>query len=136
MNGLEFNGATYHDDRMFVLYVSKCTVRADREGVSTTIYHEESPENHEWCVVTFRNVERYTATRVDHFDTEAEAIAYRQEVEPTVPLISCGGRSPQSILPYNEFIKWKRENGFKEYDYKKMFSSGGENPRETFYMPR
>ena len=136
MNGIEFDGLTYHDDRMYVLYVSPCTVKADEETISTTIYHENIPEKHKWCVVTYRNVERYTGTRVDHFETESEATAYKQSVEPTVPLISLGGCSPKKPLPYDQFLKWKESNGFKEYNYKEMYAAGGNNHQETFYQAR
>lgn len=59
MNEIGFNGEIYNDDRMFVLYVCKCTVDIDDDVISTTIYHEDAPENHKWCVVTYRNVTRY-----------------------------------------------------------------------------
>ena len=136
MNGLEFDGLTYHDDRMYVLYVSPCTVKADEETISTTIYHENIPGTHKWCVVTYRNVERYTGVRVDHFETESEAIAYKQSVEPTVPLISLGGCSPETPLPFDQFLKWKESNGFKEYNYKEMYAAGGNNHQETFHQAR
>lgn len=76
------------------------------------------------------------ATRADHFDTEIEALNYMMTIEPTVPLISLGGRSPLTPLPYDQFVKWKEENKFKEYDYKKMFEPGGTNPREVIYKKR
>lgn len=130
MNEIRFNGETYHDDRMFLLYVCKCTVDIDDDVVSTMIYHEEAPGNHKWCVVTYRNITRSIAARVDHFDSENEAIAYVKNVEATVPLISLGGRAPHQPLPYDQYVKWKERNQFKEYDYKKMYLLGGTNPRE------
>ncbi len=133
MNEIEFNGEIYNDERMFVLYVCKCTVDINDDVISTTIYHEEAPENYKWCVVTYRNVTRYMSTRVDHFDSESDAIAYMKKVEPDVPLISLGGKSPHDPLPYDQFVIWKERNKFKEYDYKKMYLPGGSNPREVIY---
>ncbi len=136
MSNIEFNGESYHDDRMFVLYVCKCTVDINDDVMSTKIYHEEAPENHKWCLVTYRNAARYFATRVDHFDFENEAKTYMKKVEPTVPLISLGGRSPHAPLPYDQFVKWKEKNNFKEYDYRKMYLPGGTNHVETIYSKR
>lgn len=134
MKGIEFNGQMYNDDRMFVLYLCKGTVNAD--GTATTIYHEEPPDNSKWCLVTYRNVPRYPAVRVDHFDTLEEAQAYIKKVEPTVPLISLGGKGPRVQLPYNEFVKWKTDNGFREYDFKAMYQPGGANLQEILYTNR
>lgn len=138
MNENEFNGEIYHDDRMYVLYVSKCTVSINDDVEATTIYHEEAPENYKWCVVTYRNVARYPPTRVDCFDSEEEAIAYMQKVEPQVPLISLGCKPPRILLPYDQFVSWKEKNQFKEYDYKKMYGDmlkrpGASDPQETLY---
>lgn len=134
MRGVGFNGETYHDDRMFVLHVCKCTVVVkDDDILETTIYHEDAPYNHKWCLVTYRNVKRYPAIRVDHFDSFETACAYKKNVEPTVPLISLSGRSPGTPLPYNKFIQWKEKNNFKEYDYKKMYFEGGSNRKEIIY---
>jgi hypothetical protein len=137
MCGVEFNGETYHDDRIFVLHVCKCTVVAkDDDMLETTIYHEDAPDKHKWCLVTYRNVTRYPAIRVDHFDSFEAARDYMKKVEPTVPLISLCGRSPGTTLPYDKFIKWKAKNYFKEYDYKKMYLEGGSNPKEVMYSKR
>lgn len=136
MNKIDFNGEIYNDDRMFVLHVCKCTVDIDADVISTTIYHEDAPENHKWCIVTYRNVTRYMATRVDHFDSEREAVDYMKKVEPDVPLISFDGRSPHNPLPYDQFIKWKERNNFKEYEYKKMYAPDGTNPREIICQKR
>jgi len=136
VNKIQLNGQLYNDDRMFVMAVSKCTVRTDSEFVETQVHHEEAPPNHIWCVVTYRNVERYPAYRTDHFDTEQEAISYLQVVEPGVPLVSLGGTAPRITLPYTKFVEWKKMNNFQEYDYKKMYSPGGENAREIMMVPR
>ncbi len=133
MNENEFNGEIYHDDRLYVLHVSKCTVDINNDVRATTIHHEVAPENHKWCVVTYSNVSRYPPNRVDCFDSEDEAIAYMRKVEPQVPLISLGGRSPRIPFPYDQFVSWKKENKFTEYDYKKLYLPGGTNPKETIY---
>ena len=130
MDKIEFNGEIYNDDRMFVLYICKCTVCIKDETIETIIHHETAPDDHKWCLVTYKNVPRYMPTRVDHFDSENEAIAYMKKVEPEVPLVSLGGKSPNTPLPYDEFVRWKEENNFKEYDYKKMYLPGGTNPSE------
>jgi len=137
MNGIEFNGETYRDDRMFVLYICRCTVDIiEGEIVATTIYHEDAPETHEWCLVTYKNVTRYPAIRVDHFESLKAAQDYMKKVEPTVPLISLGGNSPQAPLLYDQFAKWKAKNHFKEYDYREMYLSGGGNPKEVVYTKK
>jgi hypothetical protein len=134
MNQFEYNGEIYNDDRLYVLYVCKCTVEVSDGIITTTIYHESAPDDHKWCLVTYRNVKRYIACRVDHFDSENEALAYSREVEPTVPLISLGGSSPRIPLPYDQFVHWKERNNFKDYDYKTMYLPGGTNPRETIII--
>ena len=135
MNEIEFNGEMYLDDRMFVLYVCKCTVDITDNVVTTTIYHDGAPENYVWCLVTLKNVPKYIAVKVDLFDSEDEAIAYLQNVEPTVPLISLQGRAPHEPLPYAQFVKWKERNKLKEYDYKKMYMPGGTNQQEIIIQP-
>lgn len=137
MNKISFEGEVYNDDRMFVLYVCKCTVAVEHDIIATTIYHEKPPESYKWCVVTYRNVRRYRAVNADHFESENDARTYMAKVEPTVPLISLGGRSPDIPLSYDKFIDWKEKNGFKEYDYKKMYTMpGGNNPQETILSRR
>ena len=130
MNDLFFNGEQYNDDRMYVLTLAKCTMKEDAESIETIIYHEDIPDNYIWCVVTYRNVKRYSATRVDPFNSKNEAESYLEHVEPQTPLISLGGRTPSNLLPYGKYVEWKNNNNFKEYDYKKMFKSGGSKPRE------
>lgn len=132
MRGVEFNGETYQDDRMFVLHLCKCTVaNLEDDVLETKIYHEKSPDKHYWCLVTYRNVPKYPAIRVDHFDSLEAARDYMQRVEPTVPLISLGGNSPKTPLPYDQFVEWKTKNQLNEYDYKKMYTEGDTNPIEV-----
>ena len=118
---IEFHGEKYRDDRMFVLYICRCTEEFDDEAVTTTIYHEESPENAKWCLVTYRNNERYTLYRADVFESFEEAELYQQEVEPTIPLISLGGCSMTTPMSHKEFVVWKQNQGMEEYDYREMY---------------
>jgi hypothetical protein len=139
MNEYDFNGEKYNDDRMFVMIVAQCNRSEDDEFIITKIYHESNLSNMEWCVVTFRNVERYRAYRVDLFSSKEEANNYLEKIEPETPLISLGGISPKNPLTFDEYREWKKNNQFKDYDYKKMFKKYHEsdvkyfNPTETLY---
>ncbi len=134
---VEFEGKTYHDDRLFVLGICKCTIReVDAETVETVIYHEDAPANHIWCIVTVRNTARYPMARVDHFATEEEAHNYMRHVEPTTPRVSLGGASPVPPPTYDEFVAWKAANHLEDYDYRKLYARGGTNPRELVLSRR
>ena len=132
----EFEGVIYNDDRMFVLYLCRCTIRETEDSIVTTIHHTQIPEDYVWSVITFRNNERYTAVKVNHFRTQDEAIQFISEIEPHVPLISLNGHPPVKPLPYHRFLEWKQANGFQEYDYKKMFPADAVNPSEKLYQPK
>lgn len=137
MPEVEYEGETYHDDRMFLIHLCKCTVAASGGGTfTTTIYHEKAPADYRWCLVTYRNVARYPPFRADDFDSLEAAREYMERIEPTVPRISLGGQSPRTPLPYQEWVEWKAENQLKDYDYKEMFSKGGTNPREFVISTR
>ena len=110
----DFQGGRYRDDRIFVLHLSRCTIEAGADDtITTTIYHESPPSHAGWCVVTYRNTQRYPAFRVDPFAGHAEALQYLHTVEPQVPLVSLGGRSPSHPMQYDEFAAWKIKNGMK-----------------------
>ncbi len=131
MPSISFQGEFYNDDRMFVLYVCKCTLAdGDADTVATTIYHDSAPAGHNWCIVTYRNTARYPAVRVDHFDSLDQARAFFEQVEPTGPLISLGGISPSIPLSYDKYVEWKVENQLKEFEYTSMYFPGGKNNRE------
>ena len=134
MNEIEFEGEYYRDDRMYVLYVCRCTIDEQENLLVTNIYHEDAPADSKWCLVTYRNVNRYTPIRADHFETEIEATTYMRQVEPTVPLISQGGSPMCPPLTYEEFVRWKKKNKFKEYDYKEMYTPGVTNPMESIFQ--
>jgi len=136
MNEHEYEGETYNDDRMFVLYTCKCTVSEKDDLIVTTIYHAELPGHYKWCVVTYRNVARYRVYKVDHFNTEDEAREYSALIEPQTPLISLGGKSPITPPTYNEFVNWKENNSLSEYDYKQMFPPHLSNPTENIYQKK
>lgn len=104
-----FNDRQYNDDRMFVMFLARCTISEDEEFIITKIHYENILPNFKWCVATFRNVERYTAYRVDSFDSELEALEYLEAVEPETPLISLNGHSPEIPLSFNEYCTWKKK---------------------------
>jgi hypothetical protein len=134
MADLQFQGETYNDDRMFVLHLGRCTVRAAEDSTKViTVHHESSPSDSRLCVVTYRNTRRYPPTGVEQFDSLAEARAYIQRIEPTVPRVSLAGRSPVAPLPYDQWLAWKAANLVKEYDYRTVFPARGQNPIETLY---
>jgi hypothetical protein len=116
---------------MYVLYLARCTEQINEDSVVTTIHHDNPPSSAKWCVVTYRNNERYTATRVDCFATREDAAQYMRSVEPEVPLVSMGGRPMSPLLSHDGFLKWKELNRFEEYDYRKMYPPGGKNLQES-----
>jgi hypothetical protein len=131
----ELDGISYNDDRMFVLYLARCEAR-DRENglVDWIVYHREAPNRAGWGLVTYRNSGRYPVVRVDAFSSREEAEAYMRRIEPEVPRVSLGGRSPIPAPTYDEFLRWKRDLGLKEYEYAAFFTATGINPREIITM--
>ena len=134
MANVELDGVVYNDNRMFVLYTVACTVDMDEDNISYTIYHNNPPVGHKWCLVTYRNTARYPATRIDDFNTKEEVTKYKERVETGVPLI--GMKQPKIRMSYNEFVKWKEQQGFKEYDYKDMYLIGGKGEMEIMVVKR
>jgi hypothetical protein len=134
---LSFQGQDYFDDRLFVLYLCKATLETQDDGVVvTTIYHEQAPTVHVWCVVTYRNCDRYPMFSIRHFATSDSAVAYLQQVEPETPLISLHGSSPTKPVSYQEYCAWKTKNNLGEYDFSKLFTPGGTNAREAIFQTR
>jgi hypothetical protein len=134
---INFQGTNYFDDRLFVLYLCPGTVEIQDDGmVVTTIYHEQAPVGHVWCVVTYRNTNRYPLHRVDIFYKKDDAINYIKKIEPETPLISLGGKSPDHPMSFEEYSRWKKENGFKDYDWKSLYSHGGSNARENIFQTK
>lgn len=136
MPTFEFEGNSYNDDRMFVLYVCPCSIEENSQNLRTTIYHGQPPADHYWCVVTFRNTQRFPAFSVKHFHTKAEANSYRDHVEPTTPRVSLGGQGPDPVPSLGQFREWKRLSECEEYDYRRMFLEDSVNPTETIITPR
>lgn len=136
---ITFQGQEYFDDRLFVLYLCKGSVEIESDRVAITLYHDQAPTDHIWCIVTYRNCNRYPLCRVDPFYKKDDAIAYLREVEPTVPLISLNGRSPQKPLSYDGFVAWKQKNKFRDYDYQRLYLSDGAdggNRQEHVYQTK
>ena len=136
-----FKGLDYRDDRLFVLYVAKCYLAPPEKGMAhTTIFHEEphsppSPGDKElWCVITYRNVERYPISRLAHFSSKSLAETYLKNTEPTTPLISLEGKALSPRPTLEEWAGLKKKFGWKEYDYRLMYLPGGRNPSEAFVM--
>ena len=123
-NSLEYEGHLYNDDRMFVLYIARCTEKEVEPGyLEHVIHHTNPPTNYMWGVVTYRNTARYPCIGVRAFNDKEDAQKYLRKVEPSTPLVSLNGR--ESEMTYDEFVDWKNQQAFKEYDYKKMYSAGG-----------
>jgi hypothetical protein len=141
---VNYDGHLYYDDRLFISYVVACTIYVlDRDYFSYEIHHESLPDKHLWCVVIYHNTERYLAHNIFVFETKSEAEDYKMELEPGCPLASLNGigwgqrrlamrglnsdgdyedyhNSEESIADYKDYCKWKEQQGFEEYDYRKM----------------
>ena len=131
---IEFNGQSYFDDRLYVLYLCKGTVEIepDKDGaVWTKIYHEQIPADFIWCVATYRNCNRYPLFTINHFSKREDAVAYIEKIEPETPLISLNGMAPLHPASFEEYSSWKKKNNFREYDYKTLYTSGGTNASES-----
>ena len=130
---IKFQGQEYFDDRIFVLYLcaGKVEIEEGEEGsVWTTIYHENPPAEHIWCVATYRNCNRYPLYRIDSFHSKEDAITYIRKIEPETPLISLEGKAPHNPLQYEKYLEWKKNNSLKDYDWKSLYSAGGTNASE------
>jgi hypothetical protein len=129
-----FNGQLYYDDRLFLMHLCLGTIEIEGDLVTTTIYHENAPPDSQWCLVTYRNCERYPASGVLHFETKDDALAYVDAIEPTTPLISEDGAS--SRMSRVAYAAWKRDEKLAGYDYRKCYLAGGSNPKETVIQTR
>jgi hypothetical protein len=132
---VKFNDTEYFDDRMFVLYLCKASIDQTKdELITTTLYHDDTPDEHIWAVVTYRNCNRYPLFKVDHFKERDEALKYIEEIEPETPLISRGGKTPEAIMPFDEYQRWKMSCGFKDYYWEELYSVDGNNHREAVFQ--
>ena len=128
---ITFNGVSYFDDRLFILHLCRGRIEGDVDGtVNTTFFHEGGSDDLTWCLATYRNCVGYPLVSLNHFETKNDALKYNSIVEPTVPLISLNGQSRNPPLSYDNHSKWKRREGLPDYDYRKVYSPGGENHRE------
>jgi len=128
---IQFQGASYFDDRLFVLSLCRGKIQINPDGtVETVIFHEAAAADDDfiWCIATYRNCEGYPLVSVLHFGSKNDASKYMSLMEPTVPLTSLNGQAPKRPLCYVDYLAWKRKHNVSEYDYKKIFQ--GENPRE------
>lgn len=101
---IEYEEETYHDDRMFVINLSR--------GIVETAGKNET----KWLLTTYRNVISLPPFRGDHFESKAEAIEYLQRVEPNVPLISNQEAPlsiPEDVDRWEYWIDWLKERGLK-----------------------
>jgi hypothetical protein len=134
---IKFQGEEYFDDRLFVLYLCKGKVEIKSDDVVvTTIYHEQEPADFIWCVVTYRNCNRYPLYRADSFYKKEDAIVYIKQIEPETPLISLDGKVPVQPMSYDDYCTWKKENSFKEYDWASLYSLGGTNAQEHIFQTK
>lgn len=99
---LSFEGREYLDDRMFVLEIARALPSSPPNATDMP-----------WILVTRRNVRGYPPTRADDFATWQAAADYVRQVEPTTPRISLGGRSPDPVPTYDEFVAWCRGCGVR-----------------------
>jgi len=134
---IAFKGASYFDDRLFILHLCRGRVEngAD-ETVNTTIFHEGDADDLIWCLATYRNCVGYPLVHLNHFDTKDDALKYIGLVESTVPLISLNGQSPNPPLSYEDYLKWKNREGLSDYLYPEAYLPGGENPTELIVQSK
>jgi hypothetical protein len=130
----ELHEEVHNDDRMYVLHLAKCTISYREDGMkATTVHHSGSPPDSLWCVVTYRNTSSFPPTRVDPFQSEREARAFLERIEPTTPRVSLSGQAPRAPLPHSEWLAWKAAAGVEEFDHRKLYPSHAENAAETLY---
>ena len=138
---IEFEGKFYRDDRLFVLYVARCYLAPPDKGMAnSTIFHKEprsvpSPGVQDlWCVVTYRNTERYPLYRLDHFQSKRLAERYLQDIEPATPLVSLGGKSIEPVSSSEEWASRKEKLGWQDFDYRLVYPPDSNHPYETISM--
>jgi hypothetical protein len=108
----------YLDDRMFVLGVWPVRLAKDAEENHQTVifYDVVPPQPSLWGMATYHNVEGYPIAGINHFDHEDRARAYKAGIEPSIPLTSLGGQSPNSPMNPDDFAAWKAENNLGDFD--------------------
>ena len=91
---------------MFVLEV--CPVESREAGMSVLDTSGNPPRRQpkEWALVTRRNVPGYPPHRVDHFPTEAEALAYYKRVVVETPRKSLSEKAPKPLPTLEQYTAW------------------------------
>ena len=90
-----YEGRVYNDDRLFILDL----ILTEKDCCTF------------WAVVTRRNHEGFPPFKVDKFNSKEEALTFIRKIEPTTPLISLGGKSPEKPLSYVDYCnKLKEKN--------------------------
>jgi len=121
MNRTVFDGRFFNDDRMFVTHICRGHVYSTAGLINVSVHHNEDKESYQWCLATYWNTPGYEAYRIDIFPFEADAKDYLRELEPLTPLISNGGNPPKTALSYDEYVVWKKNFGYQDYDYKGLY---------------
>ena len=92
-----WDGKIFNDDRLFMLDLQPAT--KGREKV--------------WAVVTRWNQKGFPPYKVNDFTEKIEAIKFLKKIEPQMPRISLGGKSPEETPSYIENLEILKKNGEK-----------------------
>jgi hypothetical protein len=109
-----FRGDVYRDDRMYVMRVASNFAKDEDGAVMVARAAEPHIEADTPVVlVTYRNLPKLPAVRVDDFPSFSAAIDYIKRVEPTCPRISLQGRSPEPTPAWQEHLEWLHGQGLQ-----------------------
>jgi hypothetical protein len=109
----------YRNDRLFVLDISVTRVErytdVDVGEITEVIVGGDltTGGKYKWTLTTRRNHIGYPPTRVDHFESLGELLAYVRKAEPETPRQSLGGSSPDPVPSYEEYLEWLADNGLQ-----------------------
>lgn len=90
-----WQGEIFNDDRLFIL-----DLQPAKKGNLDV-----------WAVVTRWNSSGFSPYKVNDFPTKLEAIKFIKKIEPQTPRISLGGKSPDPVPTYLEYLDLLRKNG-------------------------
>lgn len=90
-----WQGEIFNDDRLFIL-----DLQPAKKGKLDV-----------WAVVTRWNSSGFSPYKVNDFPTKLEAIQFIKKIEPQTPRISLGGKSPEPVPTYLEYLDLLRKNG-------------------------
>ena len=140
MNQIVFNGQIFNDDRMFIMHLCRCCASVVGNLKVVTAFHDQIHEDCQgslpslnWCVLTYRNTPNFEAFKVNVFAELEEAQQCLAQMEPTTPLVSNGGDSPQRPLRQDFYKQWKKQNSYGNYPYRDLFPSHLNNLVEHFF---